>query len=153
MQRSRIKIRYIDEDGTIYVWIEFVILFLCWVSLLVYYFDVDKESSSIKISSWRSGNGKQLNDQHFLHMIDNSSCIGVIIPSFPCVTQKKRWPSLDRLFDYYFGSNESASDVSTYIEIECIHIEYSHIEAEDQNKVEKNNAGWGACPPPQHEKF
>ena len=45
-----------------------------------------------------------------------------------------------QLFSYYVGSNESASDISTWIEIEFIHIEYSDIEAGDQNQIEENNA-------------
>ena len=64
----------------------------------------------------------------------------VIIQTFPCVTQNKKCPSLKPTFNYYFGSIEPASDISTCIGIECIHIEYSDIEADDQNEIEDNNA-------------
>ena len=75
---------------------------------------------------------------------DNLECRPVywgIHTNTPICNSKEKMAAFERyFFNHYFGSNESVSDIPPCIEIESMNIEYSDIEAEDQNKIEENNA-------------
>ena len=101
-------------------------------------------SDSICFTSFWEDSPEVLTKKMMKAITDNLECRPVywgIHTNTPICNSKEKMAAFERyFFNHYFGSNESVCDIPPCIEIESMNIEYSDIEAEDQNKIEENNA-------------